>query len=194
MIIVTFSLIILIVFLQSILADDSGCVLLQGSRACPAFQQFYVGLPGLSTQYSFIGNATTTESFDQSLFNYVNSTSNYLFPLGCLSSNYNPTVPYARYSLSRLCALMIQDSEDSLPCNYQHNLIPPPLCQQTCDDWVDSIKEITNDPAVCSSSLQRNTTLASLSLQCVSWQGFNGTGDTNCVSGIANEPENCGYL
>ncbi|KAL0094059.1 hypothetical protein F4703DRAFT_1730079 [Phycomyces blakesleeanus] len=88
---------------------------------------------------------------------------------------------------------MIQDSEDSLPCNYQHNLIPPPLCQQTCDDWVDSIKEITNDPAVCSSSLQRNTTLASLSLQCVSWQGFNGTGDTNCVSGIANEPENCGF-
>ncbi|KAI7871463.1 hypothetical protein BDF14DRAFT_1761253 [Spinellus fusiger] len=171
----------------------NSCVLLQDSRACPAFQQFYVGIAGLSTQYPFMTNVTSVEAFDQSLFNYVNSTSYYLFPLGCLSSNYNPTVPYARYSLSSLCALMIQDPKGSLPCNYQYNLIPPPLCRSTCDDWASSLRDITSEPSVCSDSLQRNTTLDSLELRCTSWQGYNGTSNTNCISGIANEPENCGF-
>lgn len=194
---VLFSLLLLLQLFDTINGQDdnnNNCVSLGNSQVCSAFSQFYVGLPGLASNYPFLLNTTTIEEFDQRLIQYVNSTSNYLFPLGCLSTNYNPTIPYARYSLTRLCAAMIQDPAYSLPCNFHNQLSPPPLCQQTCTQWVDSVTFITNNPRVCMDSAQRNTTLASFSNQCSTWEGFNGTAADNCIAGIANEPANCGKL
>ncbi|KAI8335244.1 hypothetical protein EDC96DRAFT_524940 [Choanephora cucurbitarum] len=173
--------------------DTDTCVSLINSTVCSAFSQFYIGLPGLGNDYPFLLNASTIEEFDRRLLDYVNSTSDYLFPLGCLSSNYNPTIPYARYSLTRLCAGMIQNSAYSLPCNFNNGLTPPPLCKSTCFDWVESITKITDNPHVCSDSVQRNDTLADFSDQCNTWEGFNGTIVQNCISGIANEPYTCGF-
>ncbi|KAI8337804.1 hypothetical protein BD560DRAFT_413152 [Blakeslea trispora] len=173
--------------------DTDTCVSLINSTVCSAFSQFYIGLPGLGNDYPFMLNVKTIEEFDRRLLDYVNSTSDYLFPLGCLSSNYNPTIPYARYSLTRLCAGMIQNSAYSLPCNFNNRLTPPPLCKSTCLDWVESITEITDNPHVCSDSAQRNNTLADFSDQCNTWEGFNGTIAQNCISGIANEPYTCGF-
>lgn len=171
---------------------ESTCVSLASSKTCSAFSQFYIGLPGLAYDYPFLINTTTIQEFDERLLEYVNSTSDYLFPLGCLSSNYNPTIPYARYSLTRLCVGMIQNPSYSLPCNFDNGLTPPPLCQSTCFEWVDSIAHITQNPRVCSDSTQRNTSLASFTEQCDTWEGFNGTIAENCISGIANEPYSCG--
>ncbi|KAI9304708.1 hypothetical protein BJ944DRAFT_288423 [Cunninghamella echinulata] len=171
----------------------SFCLSLQNSLACPAFQQFYIST-GVVDRYPFLpNNITTIQDFDNSLFRYVNSTSNYLLQLGCLSTNYNPLVPYARYSLTKMCARLIQDPEDSLPCNTNHHLTPPPLCQQTCLDWVESVTAITAQPNVCSHNLQRSEAITNYTIHCHSWQGFNATIDDNCISGIANEPENCGF-
>lgn len=172
---------------------ENTCVSLANSKTCSAFSQFYIGLPGLAYDYPFLINTTTIEEFDERLLDYVNSTSDYLFPLGCLSSNYNPTIPYARYSLTRLCVGMIQNPSYSLPCNFDNGLTPPPLCQSTCFEWVDSITHITQNPRVCSDSTQRNTSLASFTDQCNTWEGFNGTIAENCISGIANEPYSCGF-
>ncbi|KAL7314647.1 hypothetical protein PS15m_006193 [Mucor circinelloides] len=172
---------------------ENACVSLANSKTCSAFSQFYIGLPGLAYDYPFLINTTTIEEFDERLLEYVNSTSDYLFPLGCLSSNYNPTIPYARYSLTRLCVGMIQNPSYSLPCNFDNGLTPPPLCQSTCFEWVDSITHITQNPRVCSDSTQRNTSLASFTDQCTTWEGFNGTIAENCISGIANEPYSCGF-
>ncbi|KAK4509464.1 Septin spn4 [Mucor velutinosus] len=183
------------IFLAGASAKDAEntCVSLATSKTCSAFSQFYVGLPGLAYDYPFLINTTTIEEFDERLLEYVNSTSDYLFPLGCLSSNYNPTIPYARYSLTRLCVGMIQDPSYSLPCNFDNGLIPPPLCQSTCYEWVDSITRITQNPRVCSDSIQRNASLASFTDQCNTWEGYNGTIAENCISGIANEPYSCGF-
>ncbi|KAL9558551.1 hypothetical protein MBANPS3_000841 [Mucor bainieri] len=172
---------------------ENTCVSLANSKTCSAFSQFYIGLPGLAYDYPFLINTTTIQEFDERLLEYVNSTSDYLFPLGCLSSNYNPTIPYARYSLTRLCVGMIQNPSYSLPCNFDNGLTPPPLCQSTCFEWVDSITHITQNPRVCSDSTQRNTSLASFTDQCNTWEGFNGTIAENCISGIANEPYSCGF-
>jgi hypothetical protein len=187
-------ILLFIVFLSTlvIVVNGQDCVSLASSVTCSAFSQFYIGLPGLATDYPFLLNTTTIEEFDQRLLAYVNSTSSYLFPLGCLSSNFNPTIPYARYSLTRLCAAMIQDPAYSLPCNFNNELTPPPLCQTTCYQWVDSVTHITNSPKVCVDSTQKNDTLATFSNQCSTWEGFNGTVSENCISGIANEPYTCG--
>lgn len=181
-------------FFTVVVTAQSSCVSLASSITCSAFSQFYIGLPGLAADYPFLINTTTIEEFDTKLLNHVNSTSAYLFPLGCLSSNFNPTIPYARYSITKLCAAMIQNTDYSLPCNFQNELIPPPLCQNTCFEWLQSVTQITNNPRVCSNSIQRNNTLQSFQDQCYTWEGFNGTVTENCISGIANEPYTCGKI
>ncbi|KAI9269115.1 hypothetical protein BDA99DRAFT_435361 [Phascolomyces articulosus] len=171
---------------------NNNCISLASSKACPAFEQYYVGFPGLASRYSYLANVTNLDSFDQSLFAHVQSTNDYLLPLGCSSSS-KESAPYARYSLSRLCAGLIQDVTDSLPCNFQHNLTPPPLCKATCDDWISSVDMITNNNDVCSGdTTQRNSTILDLQNQCSSWQGYNGTDSEGCIAGQVNEPNNCG--
>ena len=167
---------------------QNNCMSLASSKACPAFDQYYIGL-GLADRYSYLAGANDVDSFDQKLFAYVNSTGDYLLPLGCSG---NSKVAYARYSLSRLCVGLIQDASDSLPCNFQHNLTPPPLCQATCDAWIDSVAMITNDTDVCADSTQRSNGIADFQSQCSSWQGYNGTDAGGCISGLVNEPGNCG--
>ncbi|KAI8070572.1 uncharacterized protein B0P05DRAFT_550228 [Gilbertella persicaria] len=174
--------------------EQDTCVSLINSTVCSAFAPFYIGLPGLGQEFPFLLNITTIEEFDRRLLEYVNSTSDYLFPLGCLSSNYNPTIPYARYSLTRLCAGMIQNPAYSLPCNFNQHLTPPPLCKSTCLAWIKSITDITANPSVCSDSIQRNDSLLNFMDQCDSWEGYNGTIQQNCISGIANEPYSCGNV
>ncbi|KAI8977237.1 hypothetical protein BDF20DRAFT_906383 [Mycotypha africana] len=187
-----FALIVDYVLEKSAATKENNCVSLRRSKVCTAFSQFYIGLPGLEYDYPFLINTTTIEEFDQRLLDYADSTSDYLFPLGCLSSNYNPTVPYARYSLTRLCAGMIQNPTYSLPCNYENALSPPPLCKTTCVQWVNSIESITASHRVCSDTSQRNNTLNSFQDQCETWAGYNGTIAENCISGVANEPYSCG--
>jgi hypothetical protein len=185
---------LLALILSEIQAQDTNCVSLSTSEACPAYSQFYVDLGGLADNYPFLVNVTSVAQFDQRMRNYVNSTSFYLFPLGCLSSNYNPKVAYARYSLARLCADMVQNSHSLGPCNFENDIYPPPLCQNTCLEWVDDVDRITSDPNICSNTSLRNKTLNYYSEQCTSWQGVNGTIDQNCISGLANEPFYCGKL
>ncbi|ORZ18464.1 hypothetical protein BCR42DRAFT_489822 [Absidia repens] len=195
-------LLVLVILVSSVVSqqqqqqpDDTPdiCLSLRDSSACPAFHQFYVST-GVVDRFPFLpSNITTVQQLDASLLRYVNSTSDYLLPLGCLSTNYNPTTPYARYALTKMCARLIQDAEDSLPCNTEHNVVPPPLCQATCMDWVNSVTVITSQPRVCSDNSQRTAALANYTTQCLSWQGYNASTDDNCISGFANEPDNCGF-
>lgn len=185
-----FNFLLVLPFLFVVYAKKN-CVPLINSTVCSAFSQFYVDLNGLADTFIFLSNTTTIEEFDQRLIEYANSTNMYLYQLGCQSTNFNAQVPYARYSLTRLCAQMLQDS-DSLACNTENDLVPPALCQTTCDDWVNSVTEITSNPRVCAQTTQRNNTLDYYWSQCDTWQGFNGTVNNNCISGIANEPYTCG--
>ncbi|KAI9256550.1 hypothetical protein BDA99DRAFT_441818 [Phascolomyces articulosus] len=180
--------------------ESDGCLLLSSSKACPAFSQYYIGLTDqLKSSYSFLSNVNDVTSFDSAMFDY---TSN-LQQAGCNTNNNNDTQQqtndndetyYPRYSLSRLCALLVHDATGSLPCNYGRGITPVPLCQSTCNSWVDSLENMTststtdNDgsTAICPSSVY-----GSLVLECSSWPAFAGI-NRNCILGSDNEPDNCG--
>ena len=195
--------------------DSKGCLLLSSSKACPAFNQYYIGITDqLKSTYSFLSNVTDVTSFDNALSDYFSSTS-YLQQLGCTSSNNNNDTQqqqnnnnnnekdntgafYPRYSLSRLCALLVHDGTGSLACNFGQSITPMPLCQSTCNEWTDSLENNTissgattnednNDKTVtCSSSIY-----GSYELECSSWPAFSGTSGS-CILGSVNEPDNCG--
>jgi hypothetical protein len=165
------------------------CLTLKGSKPCPALQQYYI-----STQnFNYLANVTTVNQLDDALFSYATSPDLYLTPLGCLNNANEEdltNIPYARYSLTYLCESLLQDSDYSLPCNYNRNLSPPPLCQTTCFQYVDSVNQSTDTIATCPNQSYREQQIQVMNGTCQSWSGLNGTG--NCILGIANEPDNCG--
>lgn len=172
-------------------SSTTNCLSLSSSEACPAFSQYYIDLASLTSRYTFMANATDVSSFDQSIISYAKTSALYMDQLGCSGSTNDDNTPYARYSLSRLCARFTQ-SQESLSCSYQHNVSPPPLCQSTCDDWVNSVSNITSDISTCSDTTTRSNAIASLKAECSNWEGFSGSDAVNCVEGAVNEPDNCG--
>ncbi|KAJ8660474.1 hypothetical protein O0I10_003932 [Lichtheimia ornata] len=173
-------------------STTTNCLSLSSSEACPAFSQYYIDLSSLTSRYTFMANATDVSSFDQSIISYAKTSALYMDQLGCSGSTNDDNTPYARYSLSRLCARFTQ-SQESLSCSYQHNVSPPPLCQSTCDDWVNSVSNITNDISTCSDTTTRSNAIANLKSECSNWEGFSGSDAVNCVEGAVNEPDNCGF-
>ncbi|KAG1344741.1 hypothetical protein G6F62_004377 [Rhizopus arrhizus] len=185
-------LLLLLLLLPSPSTQDDSCFSLSGSTTCAAFQDYYISLTGLSTKYPFLKNVTDIKTFDAGLQSFVTSPQLYLTPLGCTDkASVASTIPYARYSKTFLCATLIQDSSYSLPCNYNNSLSPPPLCQQTCFDYMASIESLTNNTDTCPNLVQQRVYMAVLNSTCQYWPGLNGT--YNCVIGIANEPNNCGF-
>ncbi|KAI8997247.1 hypothetical protein BDB01DRAFT_707987, partial [Pilobolus umbonatus] len=181
----------LLLFIQlSLQQDDSQCLSLAGSTTCFAFQKYYVSLYHIKTRYPTLSNITNLETFDSELLKYVTSTDLYFSSLGCDNKADVSQIPHARYSLTFMCANIIQNTEYSLPCNYKHDLSPPPLCKQTCFNWVDNVESITQEIAVCPNRQTRQTGLEELTSICQDWSGLNGT--ENCMLGLANEPSTCG--
>ncbi|KAI9492295.1 hypothetical protein BDB00DRAFT_829191 [Zychaea mexicana] len=182
--------------------ESDGCLKLTSSEACPAFSQYYVGLSDdLKSAYSFLTNVNDVASFDDALYNHVGSSS-FLQQFGCSKNNNtqnnddDETTYYPRYSLSRLCASFVHDATGSLSCNYGRGITPEPLCQSTCNDWVDSLENITTTSGSSSSSDASSFTCpssiyGSFTLECSSWPAYTGT-NGSCVLGSENEPDNCG--
>ncbi|KAI8377759.1 uncharacterized protein BYT42DRAFT_356624 [Radiomyces spectabilis] len=135
-------------------------------------------------------NCLSLQNSNASLRSYVSSPE-FLMPMNCFNDD-NMTIPYPRYSLSRLCAGLIQDSDYSLPCNYHFHMTPPPLCQSTCNDWYNSVAEISESEQLCPDRTARQDGLEYFASSCASWSGFNGSAGY-CISGKTNEPDNCGF-
>lgn len=187
----TFSLLLLLLSTTS--AQENQCLSLQNSKTCPAFKKFYISLGGNANRYPFLANVTDINSFDDGMKNLMKTANPYYEQLGCSNkaSTSTTTIPYARYSLSYLCASLIQDNLYSLPCNYGFGVNPPPLCQSTCFEYTASVEAITTNTDVCLNQAEQSSQLQNLNSTCVYWSGLNGTVD--CIPGIANEPDNCGY-
>ncbi|KAG1459549.1 hypothetical protein G6F56_006140 [Rhizopus delemar] len=186
-------IVLLSLLLSPSTAQDDSCFSLGGSTTCAAFQDYYISLTGLATQYPFLQNVTDIKTFDAGMQSFVTSPLLYLAPLGCTNkANLASTIPYARYSTTYLCSLLIQDASYSLPCNYNKSLSPPPLCQQTCFDYMASVESLTNNTDTCPNLVQQASNMVNMNSSCVYWSGLNGT--DNCMIGLANEPDNCGFL
>lgn len=187
----TIVLLLLPLLLSPSAAQNDSCFSLSGSTTCAAFQDYYISLTGLATQYPFLKKVTDIKTFDAGMQSFVTSPQFYLAPLGCTNkANVASKIPYARYSMTYMCSILIQDSSYSLPCNYNQSLSPPPLCKQTCFDFMASVESLTDNMDTCPNLLQQNNNMANLNSSCEYWSGLNGT--NYCVIGVANEPYNCG--
>ncbi|KAI9302081.1 hypothetical protein BJ944DRAFT_167930 [Cunninghamella echinulata] len=198
--IMTFSMIMMMIpTIQGQIASTDGCISLQGSNSCRGFQHYYIGTTAINNLLSVDASTFNTISdLDDALIDYTHTSSDYMSPLGCIADSTNTTgnnsttYPYARYALSRLCAGLVQDTQTSLPCNYAKNIQPLPLCQSTCQEWVDSVTNMTNTTTVCTNiSQRRQQALLQLDDSCQSWSGYNGH-SPQCINGTTNEPDNCG--
>lgn len=187
----TLSLLLLLISTSS--AQEYTCLSLQNSVTCPAYKNFYISPGGNAQRYPFLANVTDVQSFDEGMKNLMKTANPYSVDLGCLNkaTTSSATIPYARYSLSYMCATLIQDSLYSLPCNYNNGVNPPPLCKSTCFEYTASVEAISSNPDFCLNQAMQLERLANLNSTCVYWSGLNGT--TDCIPGVANEPYNCGY-
>ncbi|CAO3648480.1 unnamed protein product [Cunninghamella blakesleeana] len=171
----------------------NGCISLQGSKSCSGFQKYYLGATAVNNMLNINASSLNSiDDLDNELLNYTHSSLDYMSSLGCADTSSSSSYPYARYSLSRLCAGLIQDTQSSLPCNYNNNMQPPPLCQSTCLQWISSVTNITNSSSICPNQQSKNTALFQLDDSCENWSGYSGQ-PPQCISGVENEPNNCGF-
>ncbi|KAF7729843.1 hypothetical protein EC973_003577 [Apophysomyces ossiformis] len=78
----------------------------------------------------------------------------------------------------------------SLPCNFEHNILPRPLCQSTCLSFVDSVEAIIRArPSICANA----DFTSHLRSQC-NIEALSGTSDAQCIIGSENESELCGAI
>ncbi|KAI8328421.1 hypothetical protein BC941DRAFT_476933 [Chlamydoabsidia padenii] len=210
----TTTLLLLLLLSPSTLAQSSnmsspisnGCLSLSMSKSCYSFRNYYVGVPALA-RYGLNTMFDTIDAFDQAVDDYTTSTRSYIAQLECYNStdlalfnrNSTTTFPYARYSKSRFCASLVQDSDSSLPCNYNYSIAPPPLCKSTCLQWLNSVNTTIYDPKsnACPNAFIDPPVINSLfqimSSSCNDWGGLNGT-PGSCINGEQNEPDNCAML
>ncbi|KAK3688360.1 hypothetical protein B0T22DRAFT_151214 [Podospora appendiculata] len=186
---------ILLSLLSTSSTATAACISLQGSKACPAFQSssvstsnFLVGL------YSFLGQVTDRQSFDTQLQSYVQTTyiqEKYQTLLGCGGiSLTNTTNLYSRFTTTVICNAIIQNSIADCSLSADNSR---PVCADTCAQFALSEGYITADNALCANAKQdvAQKQIRADFTNCALPAG--SLTDSDCIQGIANEPENCGY-
>jgi hypothetical protein len=176
------------------------CLKLTNSKACPAFQNYYINLGSseMSTlpQPAWLSGVNDINSFDNAILTHLNSTSYaqafWIDQLGCTPVNTNST-PYAQYSTSVACAQLILDPAVSLPCNFQYNILPNPLCTKSCQDYATSVAAIVNDTRICKKASNFSTNgVNAVQQMCSNNSTLAGTPSSGCVDASQNEVLNCG--
>ncbi|KAI9867540.1 MAG: hypothetical protein M1830_005769, partial [Pleopsidium flavum] len=152
-------------------AVAQNCIPLSGSTQCSAFNQSSISTDsGLVAQYPFLSFVSSTQQFDQLLGQYVQSDYvrlKYQQLLGCNNVNLsNTTDLYA--------------SADSRP-----------LCAESCAQQASSEEQMTTNNKLCGTprpnfmdQIRADFTVCALPADSLSG---------GCVTGEANEPNNCGF-
>ncbi|RIA83330.1 hypothetical protein C1645_809281 [Glomus cerebriforme] len=191
------------------------CIPLTNTLTCPAFSQYYISSASSQTSPSFqnsngaffdtdfdwLLDADNITIFDELIMNYVNtqyikwrykddansSSSNVEI---CSSEVASSFTVYARYTLTTICAYLVQGPQSRL-CNT--NNPERKLCNRTCKDHLASLQEIAYSPNVCTTEIIDNIDekFGNLNRWCENPQ--NSEDDENCISGEENELVNCGF-
>jgi len=182
--------------------DDSQCVSLRGSQACPAFQDAYVNPQNLSTAWPWFTAVSDVTTFDQQFELYFTDPNRYhqtkfQRQLQCNSTAaQNTTLQYQR---TILCGQFSQISY-SASCNIRNRADPIMVCQDTCLQYAGTEGSIVSNPQICTpdnllSVSQNNTRYFNLNkdyVTCTDWRTLVSTDNSSCVEGITNEG-NCGW-
>ncbi|KAK0715883.1 hypothetical protein B0H67DRAFT_554314 [Lasiosphaeris hirsuta] len=172
----------------------AACIPLQGSKACSAFQassistdSFLVGL------FPFLQFVSDAETFDARLqlfvqTNYIQEKYQTLLGCGGISLT-NTSDLYARFTTTVICNAIIQNSIDKCgltPANSR------PVCAETCAQFAESEAYVVSDGQLCSNPSPNSLTQIRADFTNCALPA-NSLSSNNCISGITNEPENCGY-
>ncbi|KAI8373144.1 uncharacterized protein BYT42DRAFT_548127 [Radiomyces spectabilis] len=180
---------ILLCAVEAILAQQ--CLSLAQSKACPAFTDYHISInhPDF-VMLPWLANISTVEAFDDAFYQYVHSLAFSRDFLGC-----NTTALYPRYAITVTCAAIVSDGPSSLPCNFERNILPRPLCQSTCDDFATAVEALAHTGPGCSHPFQpKNASrFANVLERCQVNALTSGAKDTDCILGSVNEPRNCGF-
>lgn len=189
-----FSTAVLLSLATAAMAQNSSCISLAGSTQCPAFNTASVSTgDSVTGLFPFLAYVSDTDSFDQYLAAYVQSSfvqQRYVQLLGCSNIDLdNTTDVYARYTTSVLCNAIVQNSIDDCSLSDDESR---PLCADTCAEYAISEQEIAAAPELCGTTSDNvNTQIRADFTNCaLPADSLTGT----CISGVQNEPDNCGYL
>ncbi|KAK3400056.1 hypothetical protein B0T20DRAFT_175568 [Sordaria brevicollis] len=185
---------LLLTCLSAIPTAMSQCVPLKGSTACSAFQVSSISTDeDLVKLYPFLRDVKDTTTFDEQLKSYVQT--NYvqlkfqnLFGCGGIKLT-NTTELYARFATTVLCNGVIQNSVNKCNLSPENSR---PICADTCAQYAISEANIVADSSRCENPNdnypdQVRADFTTCALPADSLSG------SECISGIANEPDNCGY-
>ena len=108
--------------------------------------------------------------------------------LGCHNLNFTDTSNlYARYTTTVICNAIVQLSSNSCGSGDAAHAV----CAETCADFAESETYITSDSSLCSNPGSDLTKL--LRADFVTCSLPNGALSSDCIAGVDNEPNNCGY-
>ncbi|KAF4306748.1 hypothetical protein GTA08_BOTSDO04966 [Botryosphaeria dothidea] len=180
--------------LPTVMAQNSSCISLSGSTQCPAFNSSSISTDAsLTGLFPFLAYVSDTNTFDQYLAAYVQSNfvqQRYVQLLGCTNVDLdNTTDVYARYTTSVLCNAIVQNSIDSCDLSSDESR---PLCADTCAEYATSEQEIAATPELCGTTSSNVNSQIRADFTNCALPANSLTG--SCISGVQNEPENCGYL
>ncbi|OHF02170.1 SH3 domain-containing protein [Colletotrichum orchidophilum] len=143
--------------------------------------------------FPFLQYVSNRETFDQQMASYLQTTyvrEKYQTLLGCSNVNLtNPDELYARFTATVVCNSIVQNSVDA--CNLTASNSRP-VCADTCAEFAQSEALLTSDSSLCGNpgSNLMNQIRADFT-NCALPAG--SLSSSNCIQGIANEKENCGY-
>ncbi|KAJ0115334.1 hypothetical protein J7T55_012611 [Diaporthe amygdali] len=165
------------------------CISLQGSTACPAFQSSSISTDStLVGFFSFLQFVSDRASFDAQLESYVQTTyvqDKYQTLFGCGNIELtNTSNLYARFTTSVICNAIVQNSIN--PCGLSSSQSQP-LCADTCSEayYVSDSQLCSNPSSGATTQIRADFTNCALPADSLS--------SDNCIDGIQNEPDNCGY-
>ncbi|KAK4210742.1 Carcinoembryonic antigen-related cell adhesion molecule 1 [Rhypophila decipiens] len=172
----------------------ASCIPLEGSQACQAFQSASISKDkDMVGRYPFLNFVTDAQSFDQELQKYVKTyyvQEKYQTILGCGGIDLtNTTELYARFSTTVICNAIIQQSIDKCSLRPENSR---PVCAETCAQFAQAEAYVVENRDLCESpgsnaekEIRADFTTCALPANALS--------SNNCIQGIQNEPDNCGY-
>ncbi|KAG7133348.1 hypothetical protein HYQ45_008443 [Verticillium longisporum] len=161
---------------------------------CPAFQSASVSTTGFVADiFPFLPFVSSRETFDQQMGSYIRTTyvqQKFAQDFGCGNIDLRNTDElYPRFTTSVICNAIVQNSIQA--CNLAGDDAPP-LCADTCAFYAQSEALITSDRNLCPNPSNDLISLIRADFtNCYIPPGSLST--ANCVQGVANEPNNCGY-
>lgn len=176
------------------MALAQSCIPLLGSKMCSAFPDASISSTDSSVVklYPFLESVTDAATFDEQLRIYISTSfiqTKYQQLLGCHGIDLTKTKDiYARFTTTVICNAVIQNSRDA--CGLS-DVAARPVCAETCAQQAESESIITANPELCpqlnsnaDEQIRADFTNCALPAKSLT---------SACVSGAANEPNNCGF-